>query len=251
MTGVTTLDGYLQVTETEISAAQLLALLGAPIQLAAPNSASQAALLRSLITSLRFGTTKYTNPSGRGGACVCYGNGLPAFGSGGNIPPFAITQITVVSGVVTLTVPGLSGSGNAFVGLKASVAGCTNAGNNAGNLAVVSSANGSLVITNGGAVTETPSTATLALNFPGSQGGGLIGGGSGLGDVNDLALLLEQSTESELSWISVAGFNGPASAIAGQPILLMNPLAGLFNPAQLAAGDSSLLVTAEFLVVQL
>jgi hypothetical protein len=250
MSGSTTLNGFLQTTTTEITAAQLLALLGAPIQLAGPNSPSQAALLRSLIVSLRFGSAPFTNPSGRAGACVCYGSGLPTFGGGGNIPGFTITQITMASGVCTLTVPGLAGAGNVFAGCQAGVSFATHSGNN-GTFNVVSSANGSLVVSNAGAITETPVDAQLVLNYPSAAGGGLLGGGSGIGDVNDLAVLLGQAEASELVWIPVSGFSGLTSSIAGQPILLMNPLPRLVNPNNLVGGDSTLLITSEFLVVEL
>ena len=247
MNGASTLSGLLCSSEVLITPEQLLNLVNAPIQLCGPSGPNDAALILSLILSLRFGTTPFTQPPNA--ALVAYYGGpsrIAAWGSGGSQGPnFQITSVNAASGGATQyngTIVG--GDSNAYAGLYVD-AGLYTHGANAGRFLCVASTATSITLQNSAGVAETaPAGAIVEIELPSGSWGCGVGGGS---DVSPILL----STASTVARYDITGGNLPTSEIVGASIYLGNPLPIIGSPANFTAGDSSLLVTVEWLSVPL
>jgi hypothetical protein len=246
MSGASTLSGLLCSSSVLITPAQLLNLVNAPIQLCAPSGPNEAALIKSLILSLRFGTTPFTQPSNA--ALVAYYGGpsrIAAWGSGGSQGPnFQITSVNGASGNTQYNGMIVGGANNAYAGLDVVCGGYTHSANTGTFLCVASTAN-SITLANSAGVAETaPFGAVVEIELPAGSWGCGIGGDSDL-----TADLL--ASQSQVSRHEVVGGNLPTSEVNGYSIVLGNPLPIIGSPANLIAGDSSLLATVEWLSVPL
>ena len=245
--GNSTLAGLLNSRTVAITAAQLLNLAAQPIQLCAPSAPGSAVLLKSLILSLRFGTTPYVQPAGAALVAFYEGPGrVAAFGAAGSQGPFfSITSVANASGGNTQYIGTITGgANNAYAGLYVDAAGYTNNANDGHFLCVASTAT-SITLANSGGVQETaPGSAYVGIELPAGSWGCGIGGGS---DASPILL----ATQSEVMAYGVTSWNLPASEISGSSIVLGNPLPAIGSPANFTTGDGGIFVTVEYLSVQL
>ncbi len=247
MNGATTLGGLLQSSSVLITVEQLLNLVTGPIQLCAPTGPNEAALIKSLVLSLRFGTRPFTQPANA--ALVAYYGGpsrIAAWGSGGSQGPgFQITSVNAASGGNTQyngTIVG--GADNAFAGLDVICGGYTHSANTGTFLCIASTAS-SITLANASGVAETaPFGAIVQIELPAGSWGCGIGGDS---DVTPTLL----ASASTVGRYDISGGTLSTTEIVGASIFLGNPLPIIGSPANFAAGDSSLLATVEWLSVPL
>jgi hypothetical protein len=239
--GASTLQGFLCVNTVEITAAEILA--GQLIQLAAPGGPNQAALLRTLILSLEYGGTPYVQPLNAGLVCFYQSpSRLAAWGSGGGQGPgFAITAVANASGGDTVYSGTIVGGGSgAYVGLYDEAVGDFAHSANGGRFLCTASTATSITLANPSGVAETPTGAAVLIELPGGVWGCGLGGSS---DVSSILL----ATESEVLAYGNTSWNFPASDIVGSSIVLGNPLPVNGSPTPFTEGNSSLLVTVEYL----
>ncbi len=247
MNGATALGGLLQSSSVLITPAQLLNLVNEPILLCGPGGPGQAVLIKSLVLSLRFGTTPFTQPVGAGLVAFYLGpSRVAAFGSAGSQgPAFQITSVNAASGGNTQyngTIVG--GAGNAYAGLYCDAGGYTHGANDGRYLCVASTAISITLANASGVVESAPLTAYVGIELPTGTWGCGLGGGS------DVSGILSAS-QSEVVGYDVTNWNFPASEISGYSIMLGNPLPLAGSPANFALGDSGLYVTVESLSVTL
>jgi len=259
------LDGLLNSAEVEIAPAQILALAGSPVSVIGPPGVGKANLLQTLICSLEFGTTKYVGGATASAALFYLGksqypalgswlppgaggfNGGPSWGGspqvGGPGPSFAISSVanasggnTVYSGAIT------GGAGGAYVGVKAAAINFGATAND-GSFTCIASTATSITLNNPSGTSD--ATGIVLLEFP----LGSMGAGAGYG--NDLSFLLTESAVNNVYAMTLSNWAYPTSEIENAPIFLGNPLPPLLNPANFTQGDSSLLLTLTYLVVNL
>ena len=258
MPGQSTLGGFLNSVQIAVSAQQLLNLIASPIQLCAPSGPNQAVLLRSLIASLEFKSTPYTAPFGSSAAVYFAGpsrypvTGLgylngPSWGMGTpqtNGPAFAATAVGGAVGGATAYTCNLRGaSTNLFAGYYVDASEFVH-GANSGRFLCVSNTATSIVLANASGVVD--AGGQLIIEFPQS-----VWGAGGIGGPNDIAPLLTQSLVSCVYEMPIPSPIFPTSEISGCPIVLANGLPLLGNPQNFTSGDSSLLLTLEYLQISL
>jgi hypothetical protein len=261
------LGGLLNSLQLAISPAQLRALPNSPLTLIGSPGPGLATLIRSIVASLTFGTTPFVAAPGSL-AALFYG-GPSRFGIAGGASPqgpggpfvvpatdgpyvgFKIVSVAAaVGGATTYSISSSNLAANSLIGLPASPSGCTNAANNAsapGGWTVTANTATTITISNPSGVLESspPAAANMSIGAPIS----LIGG---LGSTIDLTPLLTTATGSAVQAWSVAGWQFPRGEIENAPIFLGTfAWAGLVAPQNFSAGDSSLVLTVEYLQIQL
>jgi hypothetical protein len=261
MTGNSALAGLLQSQQIVITPQQLLKLPTAQIPILSGPAPGSANLIRTIVASLRFGTQPYL--AGKGTSAGFYYSGPSRFGIVGDLslPPsyaepignygfidFQILSVAASSGGVSVyTCAGLAGlPPNILAGYVALPSLCSNAANN-GSFVVTASTPTSITLNNPSAVLEGSSPAGAHMDLAGSPS--LSGG---FGGTCDLTNLLLNATGNALQAWTLTNWNFPVPEISGAGIYLGTGAAGgLVAPQNFTQGDGSLLITLEFLQVQL
>jgi hypothetical protein len=251
--GANTLGGLLQSLQVAISPSQLLALPNQPILLLGSPPPGYANLIRSIVASLRFGTTPFTaNPGSR--AQVLYG-GPSRLGVDAqllSIPPgpfpfisFAGTAVANASGGNTTYSANLAAvATNALAGYPCVTSGYSHAANNA-PLTVVSNTQSAIVLNNPSGVAEASPPAAANIQIYSSLA--LAGFGGGV----DLTTLLTSAQGNAVQVFELGNVDFPTVEIAAAPIYLGTAASAWGLPQNFSAGDSSLLLTILYLQIQL
>jgi hypothetical protein len=248
-----TLGGLLQSLQVAISAAQLLALPNQPVPLLGSPGPGYANVIRSIVASLRFGTTPYTANAGSK-AQVLYG-GASRLGIDAqllSIPPgpfpfvsFAGTGVAGASGGNTSYSANLANVGtNALAGYPCVTSAFSHAANNA-PLTVVSNTQSAIVLNNPSGVAEASPPAAANIQIYSSLA--LAGFGGGV----DLTNLLVSAQANAVQVFELGNVDFPTVEIAAAPIYLGTAANAWGQPQNFSAGDSSLLLTILYLQVQL